>query len=141
MEYKEQVEKRVEQKVKFIVTKVVKVLFFIILGLALAFLIGYVVMRLWNWLMPELFGLPSIGYWQAVGMLILAKIFFGFGSGSGPGKNTRSKNKPRYKRCGSLRKDFTDWKHYDEFWATEGERAYKQYLERKEQKNETHGDR
>jgi len=42
-----------------------------------AFLLGYVVMLLWNWLMPELFGLATITYWQAFGILVLAKILFG----------------------------------------------------------------
>ena len=38
---------------------------------------GFVVMGLWNWLMPALFGLKVIGYWQAMGLLILSKILFG----------------------------------------------------------------
>jgi hypothetical protein len=38
---------------------------------------GYVVMRLWNWLMPELFGWHVIGFWQAIGILVLSKILFG----------------------------------------------------------------
>jgi hypothetical protein len=38
---------------------------------------GYGVMRLWNWLMPALFGLHVIGFWQAVGILVLSKILFG----------------------------------------------------------------
>lgn len=38
---------------------------------------GYVTMQLWNWLMPAVFGLKVITYWQAFGMLILAKILFG----------------------------------------------------------------
>ncbi len=42
-----------------------------------AFLLGYVVMSLWNWLMPDLFHLGMITYWQAFGILILAKILFG----------------------------------------------------------------
>lgn len=42
-----------------------------------AFLLGYVVMCLWNWLMPALFGLAIITYWQAFGILILSKILFG----------------------------------------------------------------
>ena len=29
---------------------------------------------LWNSLMPEIFGLPQIGYWQAVGLMLLAGI-------------------------------------------------------------------
>jgi hypothetical protein len=42
---------------------------------ALAF--GVAVMLLWNWLMPVLFGLPAIGFWQAVGLLILSKLLLG----------------------------------------------------------------
>jgi hypothetical protein len=38
---------------------------------------GYVVMSLWNWLMPALFGLHLITFWQGLGLLILSKIFFG----------------------------------------------------------------
>ena len=48
-----------------------------------AFLLGYVVMSLWNWLMPELFGLSMITYWKAFGILILAKILFGGFRGRG----------------------------------------------------------
>ena len=40
-------------------------------------LFGYVVMRLWNWLMPALFGWHLITFWQALGILILSKILFG----------------------------------------------------------------
>ena len=38
---------------------------------------GFVVMNLWNWLMPALFGWHLIGFWQAVGILVLSKILFG----------------------------------------------------------------
>ncbi|MEQ9300574.1 MAG: hypothetical protein RIF33_18525 [Cyclobacteriaceae bacterium] len=40
-----------------------------------------VVMLLWNWLLPELFDLPVISYWQAAGLLLLSKLIFGFGRG------------------------------------------------------------
>ena len=40
-------------------------------------LFGYVTMRLWNWLMPALFGWHLIGFWQAMGLLILCRILFG----------------------------------------------------------------
>jgi len=39
--------------------------------------LGTVVMVLWNWLMPELFGWRVIGFWQAVGLLVLSKILLG----------------------------------------------------------------
>ena len=38
---------------------------------------GFVVMSLWNWLMPALFGFRMINFWQAVGLLVLSKILFG----------------------------------------------------------------
>lgn len=38
---------------------------------------GFVVMSLWNWLMPALFGWHFISFWQALGLLILSKILFG----------------------------------------------------------------
>lgn len=48
-----------------------------ILVIVLFFVLGYVVMALWNWLMPPIFGLHAITYWQAYGLLILSKILFG----------------------------------------------------------------
>lgn len=42
-----------------------------------------VVMGLWNWLMPTLFGLPAISFWQALGLLVLSKILFGRSGGFG----------------------------------------------------------
>lgn len=135
METKDHIERHVEHKVKYYVTKAFKVLFFILLGLVIAFLVGYIVMRLWNWLMPELFGLPMIGYWQAVGVLILAKIIFGFGGGDGPGKSSKSKKRTFSEKCRPVRKDFSEWKHYDAFWKEEGEEAYKNYLEKIKKEN------
>lgn len=38
---------------------------------------GYVVMRLWNWLLPALFGWHMINLWQALGILLLCRILFG----------------------------------------------------------------
>jgi hypothetical protein len=38
---------------------------------------SFVLMSLWNWLMPILFGWHVINFWQAVGILVLSKILFG----------------------------------------------------------------
>jgi len=43
---------------------------------ALAFLLGLGLMLLWNWLMPAVFGLPEVTYWQALGLLVLSHILF-----------------------------------------------------------------
>ena len=50
---------------------------FLIIGALAAFVFGYVAMSLWNWLMPDLFGLKSLDYWQTIGLLFLSWIFFG----------------------------------------------------------------
>lgn len=38
---------------------------------------GQAVLHLWNWLMPAIFGLHPITFWQAVGLLGLSWILFG----------------------------------------------------------------
>jgi hypothetical protein len=48
--------------------------------------LGAVVMGLWNWLMPVLFGWPVIGFGQALGLLVLSKILLG-GLRGGPGRH------------------------------------------------------
>ncbi|MDX9777442.1 MAG: hypothetical protein RBT43_01625 [bacterium] len=54
-----------------------KIVGWCILGIGLAFLFGFVIKGLWNALMPEIFGLKTIGYWQALGLTILSRILFG----------------------------------------------------------------
>ena len=49
-----------------------------IVGMAVfAWIGGELVMHLWNWLAPTLFGLRLINFWQAVGLLALCRILFG----------------------------------------------------------------
>src|SRR5208282_3031986 len=49
-----------------------------IVGIALFIAIGgEVVMRLWNWLLPALFGWRLINFWQAVALLALCRILVG----------------------------------------------------------------
>lgn len=50
--------------------------FFYHILFALAIIAGFsvIVMFLWNILMPEIFGIQIINYWQALGLLILARI-------------------------------------------------------------------
>lgn len=95
-----------------------------IVGLAILF--GFVLMWLWNWLMPEIFGLTTLTYWQAVGLFILLKILIG-GCGSGGSKSSKSSKD----NCNKESKtDFSKWKYYDEFWKNEGDEYYKQYVDR-----------
>ena len=51
----------------------------LVLAVVLAFLFGVFVMWLWNWLMPAIFGLGTISYWQAWGLVLLAHLLFKVG--------------------------------------------------------------
>jgi hypothetical protein len=47
---------------------------------------GQAVLQLWNWLMPAIFGLHQITFWQALGLMGLSWLLFGgFGMLRGPG--------------------------------------------------------
>ncbi|MEI6091812.1 MAG: hypothetical protein WCR42_15250 [bacterium] len=42
----------------------------------------WVVMALWNAILPQVIGVHTVTFWQAMGMLVLSKILFGgFGGG------------------------------------------------------------
>lgn len=79
-----------------------KIAGFVILGIVVAvlfaFLFGMLVVWLWNWLMVDIFSLPEITYWQAVGLVILAKIFFG-GLGCHHHNNDEKKKKNKKNDC------------------------------------------
>jgi hypothetical protein len=64
-----------------------------ILGMALfAFIGGEIVLQLWNWLLPPLFGWRQITFWQAFGLLALCRILFGgfrLGGHGSPRSNIR----------------------------------------------------
>lgn len=106
---------------------VIKIIGGIIAGLViaclLAFVFGLVVMLLWNWLMPDIFNLPEIGYWQGFGLILLAKILFGFG---GHGEDKPSKRKKKKDNDG----------HYDEWWNSEGKSRFDEYFEKKKSEKE-----
>jgi uncharacterized membrane protein len=70
----------------------------VIAALALV-VFGYVVMSLWNWLMPGLFGLRMITFWQALGLLVLFKILFGgLHRHGGPGRHWRRRMMERWEQ-------------------------------------------
>jgi hypothetical protein len=59
-----------------------------ILGMALfVFVGGQIVMQLWNWLLPPLFGWHEVTFWQALGLLMLCRILFGGFGGHGSGRS------------------------------------------------------
>ena len=127
-------EQHIELKVKKNIEKGFKIFFKIVFGIlfviAVALVLGYGVMWLWNGLMPDIFGLNTIGYWQAVGILVLAKLFFGGFGGHASRKGGKRSKRHCMSRKGKLPKtDFSKWKHYEKFWEEEGEKAYNAYVE------------
>ena len=114
---------------------------FIFIPLAVAAfltLASFVVMLLWNTLMPVIFHLGVITFWQAAGLFILCKILFGFGKGGHRGgfgggapwmrhrmeehfKHMTPEQKEKFKqkwneRCGGFGgprgRRFADWDNY-----------------------------
>lgn len=49
----------------------------IVLITLICFLSGWITMLLWNWLVPAIFGLGTITFWQALGLIILTNLIFG----------------------------------------------------------------
>ncbi len=67
---------RVKKMILIAPLAIVGLLLFVAIG-------GQVVMLLWNWLLPTLFGWHQVTFWQALGILALCRILFGgFGHGS-----------------------------------------------------------
>ncbi len=101
-------------------------------------LFGFVIMWLWNWLMPELFGLTTITFWQAIGICLLSKILIGgFGGGKGGGHKSHKKHHGKDYKCEDKSKsDLSKWKFYDKFWEEEGNDAFEKYLLEKNQEKE-----
>ncbi len=59
--------------------KGIKIMVMCVVALAIA---GTVIMLLWNALIPGIFGVATISFWQALGLFVLSRILFGrFGFG------------------------------------------------------------
>ena len=71
-------------------------------ALLLAFLLGFVVKALWNALMPDIFGLPEVDYWQAVGLLVLGHLLFGGGHSFHKASHHRTHKHPHSAKRESL---------------------------------------
>lgn len=85
-------------------------------------LVGFVVMTLWNQLLPGILHVGTITFWQAVGIFVLCKILFGFGRGHrGPGNWRRRRMEERFKTMTPEEKEKfkeqilhrCDWRRWD----------------------------
>jgi hypothetical protein len=63
--------------------RVGKVVAMIVAGILFVIIGGQIVLHLWNWLLPPLFGWHVITFWQALGLLVLCRVLFGRMGGRG----------------------------------------------------------
>lgn len=115
-----------------------------------ALVFGLVVKILWNWLMPAIFGLGEITFWQAFGIVLLAKLLFGAGHGhSHRSHSDRFENhfKDRFKKfahservcCeegGDAPGNGRKWQHFRQYWKDEGRAAFESYVRKMEEEGE-----
>jgi len=111
--------------------KVVKIIVMAVIGIiglaVLALLFGIFVKLLWNALMPAIFGLPAIGFWQAVGLVVLAHIFFG---GDHSHHYERSSKRRKKDTGGESSLTAEMERDYREFWLEEGREAFGRWMKR-----------
>ena len=50
----------------------------IVYSVIISFMTALIVWPLWNWVMPDIFGLQSITYWQAFGLNVLSLFLLRF---------------------------------------------------------------
>ncbi len=62
-----------------------RILMFVFFGVGAVVIFTFIVMWLWNAILPQVLGVSSISFIQALGILVLSKILFGFGGGHGGG--------------------------------------------------------
>lgn len=55
---------------------VVKIILMLLAVVVISLLLCLPVMWLWNWLMPEIFGLKEISFWQSMGLMLLSGFLF-----------------------------------------------------------------
>lgn len=107
-------------------THIVKHVF---LGLAMIAGLSVIIMLLWNLLIPAIFGMPAINLWQALGLFILARLFFGdimggkFRMGMGMHSHNNPVREKWMKMTDEERKEFISHRHHHghgyDFFKTE----------------------
>ncbi|MBI1343873.1 MAG: hypothetical protein GC171_13150 [Terrimonas sp.] len=78
------------------------IILFVVAGIAL---LSWVVMLLWNAILPALLGVSLISFWQAAGLLLLSKILFGGFRGGGCRGNRHMKKHWQDKWAGMSEED------------------------------------
>src|SRR5213596_557371 len=73
----------------------IRIIKFVLIGIVAVAVFGFIVMQLWNRVLAPSTGWHALTYWQAVGLLILAKILFGGFRGGGGWRGRRWRHRMR----------------------------------------------
>lgn len=136
-----------------------RIVFWVIMGVVIAvvfaFVFGIAVKFLWAATLSSIFGIKEITYWQAVGIVILARLIFGgFGYRSKNSNNNFGRHDKKFRQKNQSWKKIHDHfhgfsddeettsedlilpeneqKHYKDFWKREGKKAFENYLSKRE---------
>ena len=123
----------------------------IITAVIFALVFGYFVMLLWNWLMPVIFSLKVIDYWQAFGIVLLARLIFGSFGEHWHSDHPHDVHKhevhrhddddehihPRFHHMSHVREY---WKYYDKWWEQEGKKSFESYNDSLNSDGKNNGD-
>jgi hypothetical protein len=118
----------------------------VIFAALFALVFGFLVKWLWNELMPVIFGVKQITYWQAFGIIVLAKLLFGCFGAHHRGHHRFHKRHDSHDRirrymwrCGDNDEEdelwkpkgsHKNWKYYDQYWKEEGKAAFEAYIDK-----------
>jgi MFS family permease len=100
MECKDEVGREIAENIAHGIARGIAIGIALAIGFVLFILLGGLVVQwLWNWLLPDIFGLRQITFWQALGLLALCRILFGsFGRGGGHHRDDGKHRREWWKR-------------------------------------------
>jgi len=98
-----------------------------------AVIFGAAVKLLWNWLMPEIFGIVKITFAQAVGLVVLSRLLVGgWHRGHHDNKNHKTGHDHFHKLLNLEFNDFPEdirlnRKNFIKFWDERGKQSFEEY--------------
>jgi hypothetical protein len=106
MDGKDDIAQAIEREIGQTIARKIAIGIALLLGFTAFILVGGIVVQwLWNWLLPDIFGLRRVTFWEALGLLALCRILFGgFGKGgsshghSNRGRRSGVAGKPWWKK-------------------------------------------
>lgn len=129
--------------------RILRIVMAVFVGIVFAFLFalvfGLLLKVLWNALMPAIFGLTTITYWQAVGLVLMSKLLFcsfGHHHSRHNSDHFHKKTDQKWHKLIGVDNDETDeelwepkgshknWQHYKRYWQEEGKAAFEAYIKK-----------